>query len=95
MNLLKFNEFEVTIKTTNLHNFLLSHEDLSNIFFVYEHLLSETIHLNPSYFYENVHYLKIEEKIFWTKSGIIRAGILIGCDESLNFADFIENDRTM
>jgi len=95
MKILKFNEFKVTIKTTNLYNFLLSHEDLSNIFFVYEYLLTETIYLNPSYLYENVHYVQVEEMIFWTKSGIIRAGILIGCDESLNFADFIENDRTM
>ncbi len=95
MKVLKYQNLEYPIKTTEQYNFLFSHEDLSNIFFVYEYLLSETIHLNPSYLYENVHYSKIEEKIFWTKSGIIRAGILIGCDESLNFADFIENDRTM
>jgi len=95
VKVLTYQELEYSIKTTEQHNFLLSHKNLSNIFFVFEHLLSETIHLNPSYLYENVHYVKVEEKFFWTKSGIIRAGILIGCDESLNFADFIENDRTM
>jgi len=90
MQTLAYKSIEIPIKSTATHKLLISNKDLANICFVYEKLLDSTRILNLSILYENTHYIKYDDMIYWTHKGIIRACILLANPEALKFADFIE-----
>jgi hypothetical protein len=90
MQTLTYKSIEIPIKSTATHKLLISNKDLADICFVYEQLLDSTRVLNPSILYENTHYIKDDDMIYWTPKGIIRVCILLVNPEALKFADFIE-----
>lgn len=91
MQTITFNSFQLVIHTTKMCNFLISNEDFADVCFVFEKLIDMTRNLNPSILIEDKHYINIENKIFWTKEGIVRVCILLSNTEALDFANFIED----
>lgn len=59
---------------------------------VCSHIINETMQINPSYFEQEVHYMFMDEKLYFSRMGIIRLALLVQTDEGLKFATIMEKE---
>ena len=91
MNSIKYQNHIIPIYTNEKYDFLISNKDLADICMVFERLVDQTLYLNnESVLIEGKHYIEINEKRYWTKTGIVRICILLQNEEALDFGEFIE-----
>jgi len=90
MKPLIYKSFQINIKSTPTHSFLIVTKELAKVCYVFESLILQTKRFNTYILLEGQHHITIKDTTYWTKEGIIRVALLLLNCESIEFANYLE-----
>jgi prophage antirepressor-like protein len=97
--LIKFEELDIEVDENKLHEFLISNSDVAKGYGVQEKSLLRTRTRHKDELIEGKHFVYLDvqtnggmqNKIFWTKRGVVRLGFFIKSERAKKFRDWAED----